>query len=157
MNARVKWSAAAGAGIAAGVLATVFEIVLWAVFTDALPEIFFRDAHFAAAIIAGPGSLSPPASFAWGTVLVATLVHFTLSIAYGLILSTLISRLRTLSSLIVGAAFGLFLYGVNMYGFTTIFPWFEATRDWITVATHVAFGIVAAGAYRALARRRRSP
>lgn len=54
--------------------------------------------------------------------------------------------------MLAGAAFGLFLYALDMYGFTMIFPWFEATRDGITVATHVAFGIVAAGAYRVLAQ-----
>jgi flagellar P-ring protein precursor FlgI len=36
-----------------GVLSTVVEIALWAMFTDALPEIFLRDARFAAAIVMG--------------------------------------------------------------------------------------------------------
>jgi len=77
---------------------------------------------------------------------------FALSVTYGLILSRLIWRLRALSSLAAGAAFGLFLYAVNMYAFTRVFPWFEATRDSITVTAHVAFGVVAAGAYRVLAK-----
>ena len=51
-----------------------------------------------------------------------------------------------------GTAFGLVVYTVNMYGFTSVFPWFDAARDWIAVATHVAFGMVAAAAYRVLAR-----
>ena len=46
----MKLSAAVYAGIAAAVLATIAEIVLWLVFTDALPGILFRDARFAAAI-----------------------------------------------------------------------------------------------------------
>ena len=29
-----------------------------------------------------------------------------------------------------GALFGSFLYAVNMSGFTFVFPWFVATRDW---------------------------
>ena len=53
MHPRVKWSAAVYAGFAAGILATIVQIVLWSVFTDALPEIFFRDARFAAAIVIG--------------------------------------------------------------------------------------------------------
>ena len=81
-------------------------------------------------------------------------MHLALSVAYGLILSRLISRLRTGSSLLAGTAFGLCLYAVNMYGFTTVFPWFEATRDGITVATHAAFGMVAAGVYGMLSRRK---
>jgi hypothetical protein len=152
MNQRVKWSAAAYAGIAAGILATLIEIALWSVYTDALPQILFRDARFAAAVMMGPGVLSAPPGFDWRVMLVATLVHFALSAAYGLILSRLVWRLGTLSSLFAGAAFGLFLYAVNMYGFTALFPWFEGARDWITAATHVAFGTAAAGVYRVLAR-----
>ena len=148
----VKWSAAAYAGVAAGILATVVEIVLWSVFTDALPEILYRDTRFAAAIAIGPGALSPPAGFDWRVMLAATLVHFALSVVYALVLSRLISRLRAFPSLLAGAAFGLFLYALNMYGFTAVFPWFEAARDWITAAAHVAFGLAAAGVYRTLAR-----
>lgn len=146
----MKWSAAAYAGIAAGIAATIVEVVLWLAFTDAFPEIFFRDARFAAAIVMGRGVLPPAAGFDWRVLLAATLVHFALSVAYGLILSRLIWRLGMSASLLAGTAFGLFVFALNMYGFTTVFPWFEATRDLITVAAHLAFGIVAAAVYRAL-------
>ena len=154
MHLPVNWSAAAYAGIIAGILATVLQIALWSVFGDALHTILFRDARFAAAIVMGRKVLPPPASFDWMVVLVATLVHFALSIAYGLALSPLISRLRTLPSMLVGAALGLGLYGINMYGFTAVFPWFEATRDWITVVTHAVFGVAAAGVYKMLSQQR---
>src|SRR5437879_10831044 len=127
----VNFNAAVYAGIVAGILATVVQIALWSVFADALPAILFRDARFAAAIVMGRKVLPPPASFDWTVMLVATMVHFALSVAYGLALSALIRRLRTLPSMLAGAAFGLCLYGVNMYGLTAVFPWFEATRDWI--------------------------
>jgi uncharacterized membrane protein YagU involved in acid resistance len=146
----VRWSAVAYAGIAAGILSTIVQIVLWFVFTDALPAILFRDARFTAAIVMGRGALSPLETFDVQVMLVATLVHFALSVAYGLILSRLIARLRTTSSLLVGAVFGLCLYIVNMHGFTIFFPWFDATRDWITVVAHVIFGVTAAAAYKAL-------
>jgi hypothetical protein len=154
MHNSANLSAAVCAGIAAGILGTVVQIALWSAFTDALPTIFFRDARFAAAIALGRKVLPPPASFDWMVMLVATGVHFTLSIAYGLTLSPLISRLRTPPSMLVGAAFGLGLYGVNMYGFTVVFNWFEATRDWITVVTHAVFGVAAAGVYKMLAQQR---
>jgi hypothetical protein len=32
------------------------------------------------------------------------------------------------------------LYALNMYGFTALFPWFIATRDWITLCAHIVFG-----------------
>jgi hypothetical protein len=108
----------------------------------------FRDARLTAAIVIGRQVLPPPATFDWSIMLVATLVHFSLSTAYGLTLSVIISRLSTSLSFLVGATFGLFLYAINMYGFTFVFPWFAAARDWITAATHVVFGVVAAVVYK---------
>jgi len=150
---KVEWRAAVAAGMAAGILATVVQVALWFILTDALPEIFYRDARFAAAIVMGPGALSPANPRA-PVLLAATLVHFALSIVYGAIVSWLAARLGARASLLAGAAFGVALYLVNMYGFTAIFPWFAASRDKITLAAHIAFGIVAAGAYRIAARRR---
>ena len=146
----MKWSAVAYAGVAAGILSTAVQIILWFVFTDALPAILFRDARFTAAIVMGRGVLSPPATFDAHVMLVAALVHFALSVAYGFVLSRLIARLLTLFALLVGAMFGLCLYVVNIHGFTIFFPWFDATRDWITVVAHVAFGATAAAVYKAL-------
>jgi hypothetical protein len=153
MRHPVNWRAALYAGVAAGILATVVQIILWSIFTDALPSILFRDARFAAAIVIGRTVLPPPATFEWPVMLVATLVHFALSIIYGLSLSWVIARQRATPYLLVGAMFGLAVYEVNMYGFTTVFPWFEATRDWITIAAHLVFGIAAAGVYKMLSQR----
>lgn len=146
--------AALYAGIAAGILATIVQISLWAIFTDALPEILYRDSRFAAAIVMGRGALPPPANFDGRIILFATLVHFALAIAYALILARLIAGLRPGASLLAGAAFGLGLYAVNMYGFTAVFPWFAASRDWITAVTHLVFGMVLAGVYRLAVRAR---
>jgi len=146
--------AAVYSGVAAAIGSTLAQIALWLIFSDAFPAILFRDARLTAAIVMGRGVLPPPASFDWRVMLAATLVHFALSMLYGLILSWLMSRLATPLSTIVGAAFGLILYAANMYGFTVVFPWFEAARDWITLASHLVFGVVAALVYRALSRRR---
>jgi len=126
MQYRVTWSAALYAGVAAGILATLVQIALWSIFADVLPTILFRDARFTAAIVMGRAVLPAPATFDGGIMLVATLVHFALSIIYGLSLSWVIVRLRAAPSLLVGALFGLAVYGMNMYGFTAVFPWFEA-------------------------------
>ena len=149
----VNFNAAVYAGIVAGIFATAVQIALWSVFADALPTMLFRDARFAAAIVLGRKVLPPPASFDWTVMLIATGVHFALSIAYGLALSVLIRRLRTLPSIFAGAVFGLCLYGINMYGFTAVFPWFQTARDSITLATHAAFGVAAAGVYKMLSQR----
>jgi uncharacterized membrane protein YagU involved in acid resistance len=148
----LNWRAAAWAGITAGVLSTVVEIALWAMFTDALPEIFLRDARFAAAIVMGRDVLSVSAGADWQILGVATLVHFTLSVGYTMVIARLASGLRTFPAFVVGAPCGALLYGCNLYGFTAIFPWFEASRNWITAAAHVAFGVAAVGAYRLLER-----
>lgn len=150
----VNWSVAIYGGIAAGILGTLAQIALWSVFTDALPTILFRDARFTAAFVMGRAVLPRPASFDGPMMLVATLVHIALSIVYGVILSRLISRLRNYASLLAGAAFGLSLYAVNMSGFTTVFRWFEAARDWITAAAHLVFGVTAAGIYKMCSQRR---
>jgi hypothetical protein len=148
--AALSWRAALCAGIAAGILSTLVQLALWAALTDALPTLLYRDARFAAAIVMGPRVLPPPASFDGTVMFVATLVHLTLSIIYAFVLSALITRLSPAVALLAGAAFGLLVYGLNMYGFTTVFPWFEEDRDWITAAAHVAFGVIAAGVYKAL-------
>ena len=150
----MKWTGCY-AGIAAGIIASVFEVVLWALFTDALPGILVRDVRLAAAIVLGPQALSPVETSDWATFLVATLVHFALSAIYGFILASLIRRLHTVPSLLVGSAFGLGLYVINMHGFTIIFPWFEAARDWITIAAHVTFGVTTAGVYTLLVQPRK--
>jgi hypothetical protein len=139
--------AAIVAGAGAGVLATIVQLALWRAFAFPLPDILFRDARLAAAILMGPEVLPPPATFDWKVMLAATIVHFALSICYGLILAPLLSRLDMARALLAGVLFGLILYATNMYGFTAIFPWFEASRDWITVAAHVSFGMALAGIY----------
>jgi hypothetical protein len=145
---RIHWRSAALAGIAAGVVATLAQIALWWVSSEPLPAILFRDARLTAAIIMGREVLPPPATFDGSVMLIATLVHFALSIAYGLALSVFISGLSTPLSLLAGAVFGLSLYAINMYGFTLVFPWFTAARDWITAATHVVFGVIVAAVYK---------
>jgi hypothetical protein len=152
MTQQVRWGAAIAAGIAAGILATVVQVALWLVFTDALPQVLYRDARFAAAIVMGPSALSYAGSQV-SIMLVATLVHFALSIVYGGIVSRLTARLAMPAALAAGSVFGAVLFVVNMYGFTALFPWFAASRDGITLAAHVAFGAIAAGAYRVAAGR----
>jgi hypothetical protein len=149
---RLNWKPAATSGVVAGVVATAAQVFLWLVFTDALPGIFYRDARLTAAILLGHGVLPPPATFDWKVMMVATIIHFAISIAYGLILARFLSRIEMKLSLIAGSIYGLMIYTVNMYGVTSIFPWFSEARDWITVVAHVVFGVSLAGTYKALTR-----
>ena len=146
----IKWKAAIWAGIAAGVVSTLAQVLLWASFTDAFPSALFRDSRLAAAILMGRDVLPPPASFDLSIMLIAACVHFTLSVVYGVMLAIMISRAAMGITVLIGAGFGAALYAVNLYGFTAIFPWFAEVRDWITLAVHVVFGVTAAATYRAL-------
>lgn len=147
----LNWRAAAWAGIAAGIAATVAEIILWLVLPgNDMPFLFYRDARLAAAIVMGQGALT--ASAGWQVMLVATLVHFSLSIAYAFVLGCLIARLNMAPAFMAGIVYGTALYAINMHVFTLLFPWFAADRDWITVTAHAVFGGTAAAGYKALTR-----
>jgi hypothetical protein len=148
----LSWMRAATAGLVAGVVATIAQIVLWSAYTDDLPTILSRDARLTAAILMGPGVLPPPSTFDLKIMIVATVIHVGLSIAYSLILVLAIHRLGTILALFSGLVFGLFLYVINMYGVTAVFPWFAAVRDWITIAAHAVFGVSVAAAYKVLPR-----
>lgn len=145
----VDWRVAALAGVCGGIVATAVQLLLWGLFTDALPEIFFRDARLTAAIVMGARVLPPPAAFDVAVMAAASAVHLALSAIYGLVLAVLIAPLDTRRALRVGAVFGVLLYVINLYGFVVMFPWFAVARDWIALVAHLAFGLGAAAAYRA--------
>lgn len=143
-------------GVAAGVLATVAQLILWWLTQVPLAETLLRDARLTAAMLMGPAVLAPPSTAVWQILLVATVIHFSLSVAYALILAPLLARLaaqgggrlRTGPALLAGALYGLLIYAINLYGFTLIFPWFAVARDWVTLAAHLVFGLALAGGCR---------
>ena len=47
-------------------------------------------------------------------------------------------------ALLLGAVFGLLLYLINFYGFTAIWPWFENARNWVSVVSHLIYGVILA-------------
>ena len=149
----INWTAALYAGVAAGIIATMAQIILWWAFADSLSGIMFRDARLAAAIVLGQEILPMQVAFDWPAMIVATMIHFSLSVLYSMILAAFIARRDLAVSIFVGIEFGFILFGVNMYGFTLIFPWFDEARDWITLVAHVVFGLVAATMYRVLSMR----
>lgn len=148
MDCRSGRHAIIRAGIIAGIVSTLIQVVLWLAFTDAFPAILYRDARLTAAMVLGTSVLPPPATFAAGVVLAATLIHFLLSVVYAAVLALPARRLDAVPAFLAGAGFGIALYAVNLYGFTAIFPWFAQTRGWITLTAHVAFGLSALAVYR---------
>jgi hypothetical protein len=128
-------------GIAAGTIATVAQLVLWWLADMPLVETLLRDARLTAALLMGRSVLPPPFTAQWDILLVATLIHFVLSVAYALIPALLAARLRIGSVLPIGALYGLAIYVVNLHGLTLFFPWFAIARDWITLVAHLVFGM----------------
>jgi hypothetical protein len=149
--------AALGAGLLAGVLATLVQIILWWLAALPVVETLWRDTRLTAGIVLGADALTAAHLSPWTLMLVATLIHFTLSGIYGLVLARFIDRLPAGRALLAGGLFGAALYAVNLYGFTLFFPWFAVTRDGITALTHVAFGMLLAGGYVMLRSFRSSP
>lgn len=149
-------------GIGAGVIAVVAQLVLWWLAQMPLAETLFRDARLTAALLMGSAVLPPPSTGRWDVLLVATLIHFALSIAYALIFALIFARLparlgarlRSGPALIAGAVYGLAIYGINLYGLTAFFPWFAVARGWVTLATHLVFGLALAAGCRRFAADR---
>jgi hypothetical protein len=148
----VKVAAALWAGMAAAVVSTAVEVVLWTVFTHRFPAVLYRDAGLTAALVLGPRALPPPTDFDAGRMALASVIHVALSLVYGLAAAVLVDGPGKRRPWLTGAGFGAALYGVNLYGFTLIFPWFVQARDWITLTAHIAFGVTCAVAYHGLAR-----
>jgi uncharacterized membrane protein YagU involved in acid resistance len=99
------------------------------------------------AIILGKDALPPPATFDFGILMVAIMLHMVLSIIYAIIIAFIVKRMSFSIALAVGAVIGLVIYFVNFYIMTGIFPWFANARNWVSAFSHVAFGIGAAWAY----------
>ena len=153
LRIRFDVKAATLSGVVAAIVATGVELLLWRACAFALPETLFRDARLAAAIVLGREALSPPATFDWRIIAAATCVHFSLSIVYAFVLAAAIDRVAIRAATAAGALFGVMLYTINMYGFTSLFPWFAITRDPITLIAHVAFGITLSATYVATRKR----
>jgi uncharacterized membrane protein YagU involved in acid resistance len=83
------------------------------------------------------------ASYSMKIMAMAMMIHFALSIVYGLIGAWLAHRFDWLGALLIGAALGLAIYIVNFYMVAPVaFPWFEMARNWIGVFAHVTFGAI---------------
>lgn len=144
----LDWRSATWAGIMSGAVFMMLEMIMVPLFLGGSP---WGPPRMIAAIVLGQGVLPPPATFDFGILMAAMMVHFVLSIVFAIALAWLVSRVGKGMALLVGAGFGLVLYLVNFYGFTAVFPWFAEARNWVSVFAHIVFGFVAAWAYRELA------
>jgi len=103
-----------------------------------------------ASLILGSGVLPPPATFTPGTVLVALIVHFALSIGYAMLIAFVLHRWGILVGIVGGALLGLAFYAINFYAISYLFPWFYPMRSWMFAASHALFGAVVGGLYETM-------
>ena len=148
--ARIDWKAAMIAGLIAGLVFLILEMMLAWLVMGMSP---WAPPRMMAAIVLGKEVLPPPASFDAAIVGVAMALHFALSIAFALVFALIAGRLGLWPAIAGGAIYGLAIYGIDFYGFTAIWPWFADARNWISILSHAVFGIVLAAAYKRLQGR----
>lgn len=150
----VEWAPAAIAGAAAGVVFGILEMTMVPLFLDQSP---WAPVRMIAAIGLGPEVLPPQAALSTNVVVVALIVHFTLSLVYGWALAPIIKAAALTQAVLLGLAFGLAVYLVNFHLFTAMFPWFSEARNWVSILVHLVFGGALAGSYVGLRERARDP
>jgi hypothetical protein len=157
VHARTYWSDGVWAGLVAGAVFMMLEMILVWVIKGESP---WAPPHMMAAMILGEGVLPPSSAYApfdVGITAAAMAVHGPLSIAYGLVGAWIVHRLDLGLAVLVGAVFGWAIYIVNfLIVAPVLFPWFGMARGGISIFAHVVFGAVLTGSYIALRRRHRS-
>lgn len=141
---KINWKSAIWAGIIAGIIFMMLEMIMVPLFMGGSP---WGPPRLIAAIIMGKGVLPPPANFDFGMFVVAMLFHLVMSVIYAIIIAFIVKNMTLGKAVLVGAVIGLVIYFINFYVMTGIFPWFSNAHNWVTAFTHVSFGIGAAWAY----------
>lgn len=146
----VSYKAALWAGLVAGAVFMVLEMIMVPMFGGGSP---WGPPRMIAAIAMGPDVLPPPATYDLTILMVAMAVHFVLSIVLAVVLAWIVRGRPMGTALIIGGVFGLAVYLFNFYGMTVVFPWFAMARNWISIFAHVVFGLAAAWSYLAFSRK----
>ena len=136
------------AGMVAGTLATVTQMLFWVATGENASGLLLRDTRLTAALVLGRPALSPTAGVDIRVLLAATGVHYGLSMVYAALLLPVAKRLTSTASMLAGAFFGALIYFFNLHALTVIFTWFAEARGGITFAVHVVFGLSVMIIYR---------
>ncbi|HWD93372.1 MAG TPA: hypothetical protein VG938_13600 [Verrucomicrobiae bacterium] len=86
-------------------------------------------------------------------ILGVVIMHLVLSLIYGFIVSLVVINIRELRAVFIGGLVGLVLYFLNLLVVSFCLPELRGNEVSIFV-THVVFGLIAAGVYRGLLRRK---
>lgn len=153
------WTAAAVAGLAAGAVLMVLDLIWSGLFN---PEGPWRTSHMIAPIFVGADAFKQSGyGFSVGVVAVTLAVHYVVGVLFGLVLAAGMVQLELDRepgpAILAGVVLGTALYVVNFDLLVTFFPWLVQLRGADTLAAHVVFGIVAALLYWRLKRTGAEP
>lgn len=144
------WKSAILGGLIGGAVFMMAEMLM----VMLIGESPFAPPRMIAAMLLGPDVLPPPADFDIGILMTAMMIHFPLSAVYGVVFAAIVRSMESTKALITGAVLGLAIYLINFYGVASfMFEWFAMARNWVSLTTHVLFGLATVWAYLALARR----
>jgi hypothetical protein len=147
------WTAAAVAGLAAGAVLMVLDLLWSSTFNPAGP---WRTSHMIAPIFTGRAGDAFHYTFSVGVVSIALATHYALGVVFGLALAWIMAQLHLDDvperAAIAGAVLGSLLYLLNFGILVRFFPWLVDLRGWDTYAAHIVFGVVAGLLYWRLKR-----
>jgi hypothetical protein len=142
---RTDWKAAIWAGVIAAIIFMAVQMLMAITVMGQSPWVPPR---MIAAMAMGREVLPPPATFDIGIMMSAMMIHFPLSIVYGLLLGWIVHRLSGINAFSAGGIFGLAIYFINFYLIAPImFPWFAEMQNGVSVTSHVIYGATLGGAY----------
>ena len=143
----IDYKAAVWAGLITAIVFVMLEMIMVPLFMGGSP---WGPPRMIAAILLGMEVLPPPATFDFGILMAALVVHLPISVLFAIVTAFIIKKMSFGMALVVGAVLGLLLYVIGFYLMTDIWPWFAKARNWVTIFVHLVFGIVAAWAYMKL-------
>src|SRR5688500_755726 len=131
----VDFKAAMGAGLLIGLLIALFPRGSpWSGMTFFSPTVMGRT-------LIEPG----------GSFLLSLFAHLALSLGYAIIIGLVVDKLRRVKAVIAGGIVGAVLFLVNWATFNFLVT-DGTTRETVVLFTHLAFGLITAGAYKGLSK-----
>ncbi len=150
-SSSVDWSAAIWAGVIGGVVFMMMEMMLMPMFGFA-PGMW-APPRMIAAVALGKDVLPPPATFDLTVVMVAMMIHFATSIMLAIAIAYISRGKSMATAMMVGVVASMAIYGFVFYIMSSVaWPWFAMARNWVSVVTHIVFGMIAGAWYHARAR-----
>lgn len=143
----VDWSSSVWAGLVAGFVFLLFNLVLTPLIEGGNAWVMLR--LFASPLM-GQEVLAPPATNDPWVSVVGTVTVLGSSVLFSMILALIIHRWGSMVGILGGAVFGLVLYCINFYTLSFFVPWFFAMRSFSMALSHLLFGALAGWLYESL-------